>query len=138
MIDYVFAVVVGLLAAAALGYAYRAAHAAEDVLKRLIAWEEAWRQYYAQYSMPAESQKVRESSISPPAKKPENLPAVGEGGDYIEELLKKIACAGELMKSYGGCAPIDEVMSKCGLAKLALRSLFNIKENKGEVCLRGA
>jgi len=133
MIDYVFALVVGLLAAAAAGYAYRAAKSAEELLKKIKEWEEAWSAYYA--AMQSGAQQAAEAAEASATKEVEKAEAA-EGEDYVSQLMKKISCAGELMKSRGGCAPIDEVMSKCGLAKLALRSLFNIKENKGEVCLR--
>jgi len=170
MIDYIVTVVVGVLGALAVGYAYRAARAAEEVLKKLEAWEAAWRQYYTQAPVEEaveESPKVREVRKSSVSQKVENPPAVEEkreaveekpaafqrveaksmaqevqkvenpaGGDYVAELLKKITCAGELMKSMGGCAPIEEVKAKCGLGKIALRELFKLRESTGEVCLK--
>jgi len=133
MIDYVFAFAVGLLAAAAAGYAYRAAKSAEWIAKKLKEWEDAWSAYYASLQSGArQTGESVESSIPEEPKKVEN----GSGGDYVSQIMKKISCAGELMRARGGCAPIDEVINTCGLAKLALRSLFNVKENKGEVCLR--
>jgi len=137
MIDYVFAVIVGILAAAATGYAYRAAKAAEEVVKKIREWEEAWRQYY--YAAWPESQSQKESSISREEPKVEILPSEEEKEeDYVSQLMKRVSCAGELIKSMGGCAPIDEVIDKCGIPKHQLRALFNLKDNKNEVCLRGA
>jgi len=141
MIDYVFAVVVGLLAAAATGYAYRAAKAAEEVVKKIREWEEAWRQYYAVYAVevqrPESSQKV-EKSISQREPEVEILHDEEEKEDYVTQLLKRVSCAAELMKQRGGCAPVDEVMHECGIPKHQLRALFNLKDAKNEVCLRGA
>jgi len=135
MIDYVFAVIVGILAAAATGYAYRAAKAAEEVVKKIREWEEAWRQYY--YAAWPESQSQKESSISREEPEVEILPGEEEKEDYMAQLLRRISCAAEFMKQRGGCAPVDEVMRECGIPKHQLRALFNLKDTKNEVCLRG-
>jgi len=116
MIDYVFAVVVGVLGALAAGYAYRAARAVEELVKKLASWEEAWRQYYSQPREPSGAAS----------------PAVSV--DYVAEVLKKVSCAGELMRARGGCAPVDEVSQQCGVAKRVLYVLFAVRGDS--VCLR--
>jgi len=142
MIDYVFAVAVGMLAAAAAGYAYRAARAAEEVLRKIREWEEAWRQYYAAAH---QTLQQRENSISREEPEVEILPDVESkkaeapvGEDYVAQLMRRVACAGELMKARGGCAPLEEVISKCGIPKHQLRALFNVRDSYHEVCLRSA
>jgi len=147
MIDYVFALVVGLLAAAAAGYAYRAAKSAEELLKKIREWEAAWVAYYYNgHESVQQTPQQREISISREEPEVEILPdepksqraEAPAGEDYVAQLMRKVACAGEVMKSMGGCAPVDEVINKCGIPKHQLRALFNLKDAKNEVCLRTA
>jgi len=165
VIDYVFAVVVGVLSAAAVGYAYRAARSAEEVLRKLETWESAWRRHYAAPGGWArgtgEEEVVEEGGEEgaegqPPSDTGDafprpahrlpssaaprgNSPARGGGElDYVAVIIKKVECAGELMKTYGGCAPIEEVREKCGLGRAAMREFFTVKQSTGEVCLKAA
>jgi len=149
MIDYVFAVVVGVLSAAAVGYAYRAARSAEEVLRRLETWESAWRQHYAAQRGWAPPRDTEEEGVveeggeegaegQPPRATPRarGSSSAQGGGDYVAVIIKKVECAGELMKTYGGCAPIEEVREKCGLGRAAMREFFMVKQSTGEVCLK--
>ena len=164
MIDYVFAVVVGVLSAAAVGYAYRAARSAEEVLRKLETWESAWRRHYAapggwargteeegageggeegaegQPPSGAGNASPRPAHRQPNSATPRGNSSAQGGGelDYVAVIVKKVECAGELMKTYGGCAPIEEVREKCGLGRAAMREFFMVKQSTGEVCLKAA
>jgi len=135
MIDYVFAVVVGALSAAAAGYAYRAAKASERLVEML-----QYLYYYGQQQQQAQHKPERVEPAQPqepetPRRAEEEgvLARVALGDDYISSVTQKIVCVAELLKGRGGCAPLQEV-DKCGLARHIVRAVFKVAD--GEVCLK--
>jgi len=138
MIDYVFAVVVGVLSAAAVGYAYRAARAAEEVLRKLETWESAWRRHTVTEEEEWEEEEEGGGEGWGEEERPraKRVQRGGGGEDYVAQVVKRVECAGELMKARGGCAPVQEVVEKCGVNKRTLDALFKLREKEGVACLR--